>query len=78
MLDIIVNIVTLISAPLATGLLAYKRKEGFLVFVIVEACYIYLGLKTGQFGIIGVALLYFVMNCCGYYKWTRDEKEKKL
>lgn len=74
MIDLIVNIVTLISAPLATGLLAYKRKEGFLVFVIVEICYVYIGVTTGQFGIIGVALLYFFMNGYGYYKWTRDEK----
>lgn len=73
-MEIFVNIITMITAPLATLLLAYKRKEGFLVFVIVEVCYVYIGVNTGQFGIIGVAILYFIMNCYGYYKWVKDER----
>lgn len=74
MFDIMVNIVVFLAAFSATMLIAHKNKWGFACFVIVEVCYTYLGLKTGQYGIVAIAIMYFCVNLYGLYKWSSDDK----
>lgn len=76
MLDVIVNIVVAIAAPCAVISLAHKKKFGFLIFIIVEVCYTYIGIKTQQYGIVCIAVFYFISNLYGYYKWSKDDGNK--
>lgn len=77
MLDVIINIIVAISAPCAVISLAHKKKIGFLIFVIVEVCYTYIGLTTGQYGIVFIAIFYFISNIYGYIRWSEDERTDK-
>lgn len=75
MLDIVINIAVVVFAPLATFFIAHKNRAGFYCFFVVEVCYVYIGVTTAQYGMIGVAILYFFMNIYGLYKWTKDLEE---
>lgn len=74
MIDILVNIIIAIAAPIALINLAHKRKTGFLIFLIVETCYIYIALANHQYGLLIVALFYLVFDTYAWYKWREDEK----
>lgn len=67
----IANILSSIGALIGIMLLAHKRKLGFVVFFGVEACMFYIGLMSGQYGVLAMSIIYFFSNIYAYYQWTK-------
>lgn len=69
---LVLNIIYPILAMLAMYLLAHKNRLGFIVFIFVEAIMLYVGVRTEQYGIASMAILYFIMNMYSYVKWGQE------
>ena len=69
------NVIYPILATSAMLLLAYKNKNAFLLFLVVEVCMMYIGLETKQYGVLLMAVLYFLANIFAYYKWRENERD---
>lgn len=67
----LVNILLVISAIIGMYLVAHKDKRGFVIFTIVEASMGYIGMSTRQYGLTIAAIIYFMMNCYSYAKWSK-------
>lgn len=67
----LVNILSAIGAFTGIMLLAYKRKLGFVVFFGVELCMFYIGLISGQYGVLAMSIIYFFSNIYAYIKWSK-------
>lgn len=67
----LVNIIYPIIAFIAMMMISHHKKEGFLVFLIVEVCMVYIGIKSEQYGVCTMAVIYFLSNIYGYKKWSR-------
>jgi len=70
---LVVNILVAICSVLGILLLAHKKKSGFIIFFIVEACMFYIGLETKQYGILSMSVTYFFSNIYAYYCWSKDD-----
>lgn len=75
---ILVNIVLVITAASGTYLIAHHNKKGFLVFLLLEFCSLYIGLKSGNYGVCVAAVLYLYMNVYSYIKWAKAEKKYEI
>lgn len=66
---LLANIVLVISAVIGMTLIAHKKKEGFIVFVLVELSMGYIGIETGNIGLTIAAVIYLICNVYSYSKW---------
>ena len=67
----IINIISVILCTLGALCIAHKSKAGFVIYFGVELCMMYIGYSTQQYGLIVMAVIYFVMNIYSYLKWSR-------
>lgn len=68
---IIANVVLVVSAVIGMVMIAHYRKEGFIVFLLVETSMGYIGLATGNLGLTMAAGIYLVCNVYSYCKWSK-------
>jgi nicotinamide riboside transporter PnuC len=74
MIVLLLNIMFPILAVIGMYLLSKKNKNGFIVFLLMDAGMIYISLLYAQYGMTLTALLYVVMQSYAYYKWSEDDK----
>lgn len=73
MMVLIANIIMPISSIIGMYLIAHKNKLGFLVFLILESCMVYLGLESRNYGLIITSLIFAIMNLYSFRLWSKDE-----
>jgi len=66
----VVNIAVSVGSFVGMVCIANKIKSGFIVFFFVDLGLSYIGYISGQYGVIAMAVLYFLANCYAYYKWS--------
>jgi hypothetical protein len=66
---LLINIMVVLSSIVGMYLIAHYNRLGFAVFLITEACFISLGVITGQYGLIITAFIYLGMNIYSWRKW---------
>lgn len=68
---LLANILLVIGALTGMYKIAHHNKEGFIIFLIVEASMGYIGWVTFNYGLIIAAFLYLCMNVYSYIKWSQ-------
>lgn len=76
-LTLLVNILAAVGALAGMLCIAHKNKLGFIIFFGVELCFTYLGLISGQYGLIACAVIYLGANIYSYQKWSETECKKQ-
>ncbi len=71
-----VNILYVILGSLGILLIAHKNKAGFVVFILVELCMLYIGVHSGQIGITLMAIVYAIFNVYGWHKWSSEARQR--
>ncbi len=61
--------VTTTFSVIATFLLIWRRLENWLYWVVIDAAYVYLYLRSGALLFAGLMVLYVIMAGYGYYAW---------
>lgn len=72
---LLLNIITPFLSLWGMILVGHKNKRGFLVFLAVECSLCYIGIATGQYGIIAMAVLYFFTDMYAHHLWTKGERK---
>jgi len=68
---IIANIALLVGAIIGMYLIAHRDKRGFIIFLCVEASMAYIGVESGNYGLVLTAVVYLCMNVYSYIKWSK-------
>ena len=69
---VVVNILIPLLSLIGILCLAHKYKTGFVIFLVVEFCMMYIGYTSMQYGIIAQAIVYFFSNIYAYWQWSRE------
>lgn len=69
----IINVLYVIAAFSGMLLVAHKKSIGFLVFLVAEMCMLCVGIHSEQYGMVTMALVYFVTNIWAYRKWEKSK-----
>lgn len=72
-MTLLANIIMPLSSIIGMYLIAHKNKLGFLVFLILETCMIYLGFTSANYGLILTSLIFAIMNLYSFKLWSKDE-----
>ena len=56
-------------------LLIYKKKIGFLSFVIHSILWGILSYANGNYGAVLTCIVFIIVDLFGYYKWTKEEEK---
>jgi len=68
---LIANMLYPVLALISMILLAHRRREGFLLLLVVEVLMFYIGMCSGQMGISTMAVIYCFTNIYSYKKWSK-------
>lgn len=71
MLLTIANILYPLLATLAILMVAHKKREAFIIFLVVEVLMFYIGYESKQWGISAMAVIYFFSNIYAYILWRK-------
>ena len=54
-----------------------KRRYGFILCLLGDLVWIYVGWKAHLYGLIGIAIIALVFNVRNYLKWRREFSDSK-
>lgn len=63
----------IVTTLLAVWMLGQKNRQGFLVFVFSNLCWVGVGIMTASLAIILGNLAFLAMNLRGWWRWGQDE-----
>lgn len=61
---------------LGTALITFKKKSGWVVFILGEVLWIVYGVATAQWGFLGSGMAYLMLNVFALVRWHREDKER--
>jgi len=68
---IIANMLYPVIALISMILLAHKKREGFILLLVVEILMFYIGYSSKQYGVAAMAVIYCFTNVYSYKKWSK-------
>lgn len=63
------NILMVVSAVCGMILIAHKNRKGFVVYIITEITFVYIGWASDNYGLCIAGVLYFLINVYSFIKW---------
>ena len=76
-LNEVLNIIYPMVAIVAALLVAHRDKKGWLLFLVVEALIITIGMQSKQYGIVFMGTVYVFLHSYSYYNWGKQHDKYK-
>lgn len=74
-LEIYIQVISLMATIAGIYLISEKRKSGFLLYVISLMCQVFLFYKSQYWFLVGQMVLLITLNIWTYFKWKKGEGE---
>lgn len=71
------NILYPILAVTAALMVAHSNRLGFVLFLVVEAIVITIGVQVSQWGVVGMGIMYIFIHSYSYQKWGKQHDKYK-
>jgi len=68
------QIIAMILALVSATLLVFKKKNGWLLQVVVATLFLILNYKAELYFLAVPCIFSGIVSLCGWFKWRRDEK----
>ena len=59
------------------GLVAYKRRSGFVLGIVGNSLWCVRGVQTNQMDLVSIELVVVIVQLFSWWKWGRDVKKKE-
>ena len=76
-LNEVLNIIYPMVAIVAALQVAHNDRRGWLMFVVVTAITIVIGMQSKQYGIVVMGIIYIFLHLYSYYKWGKQHDKYK-
>jgi len=76
-LNEVLNIIYPMGAIVASLQVAHNDRRGWLLFVVVTAITIVIGVQSKQYGIVVMGIIYIFLHLYSYYKWGKQHDKYK-
>jgi len=73
----VLNILYPILAVTAALMVAHSNRLGFVLFLVVEAIVITIGVQVSQWGVVGMGIMYIFIHSYSYQKWGKQHDKYK-